>query len=176
MSLMPSLTASSTFKLIQVDEWNLSFFESVYRDVVPWAVYSHVSTGFSCADTVTSGSNVWRVWAQVTDDVQIAPSLIGIAGLCNLNFIDRSAEVVVGICKELRKGGHGEAMSKALIDFAFTTVNLRRLYSVVLEDAQSIPLLKKFGFKHEGTMKQARYRNGRFVDTMAYGLIRDEVM
>ena len=75
-----------------------------------------------------------------------------------------------------RQGYVSEALER-MIDFAFNRLKLRRLEAEVFKgNEKSAGLLKKFGFKHEGTRRKAVVckADGKIHDAEDYGLLKNE--
>jgi len=78
---------------------------------------------------------------------------------------DRSAELGYWIGKEYWGQGIATAAVKMFSEFLFNETELVRLFvSVVNENKASIRVLENNDFLHEGLLKNASYKNGRFFD------------
>ena len=101
---------------------------------------------------------------------------IGTIALMNVDFRNRHAELAIVIGnKNYWSKGYGTQMMKKLLEMAFEGLNLNRVYLHVFSfNKRAINLYKKFGFKHEGTMRNMLYRNGKYHDTYIYGLHKQE--
>jgi ribosomal-protein-alanine N-acetyltransferase len=71
-------------------------------------------------------------------------------------------------------------MSKALgalLAYAWTALpHLMRIEALVYAyNHPSIAVLRKHGFVHEGVLRKAAYKGGKFVDSWVFGLTRDMV-
>jgi RimJ/RimL family protein N-acetyltransferase len=100
--------------------------------------------------------------------------LIGTCQICGINFIDRNAELRIRIGEESERGkSYGTQASQLLLDFAFTDLNLTRIYLFVFADNEpAIRSYEKLNFVKEGTLKKHAYINGKYVDVIVMGLIR----
>lgn len=73
-----------------------------------------------------------------------------------------------------RQGFMTEAMT-AVLDYAFGTMGLNRIAAKTdPRNEASRHLLGRLGFRHEGTLRETSYLNGRFSDDMVYGVLRRE--
>ena len=64
----------------------------------------------------------------------------------------------------------------AMTKFAFENFNFNRLYANVFEfNPASEKVLQKAGYKFEGRMRKAVYKNGKFLDQMIYSILKEEV-
>ncbi len=61
------------------------------------------------------------------------------------------------------------------MDFGFRELNLHRIYMTQLAtNHTSAALERAFGFKEEGRLRDAQYKNGQYVDVMVLGVLRHE--
>ena len=59
--------------------------------------------------------------------------------------------------------------------YVFETLIMNRVWLYVdATEAQTINLLERQGFSREATLRQDRYRNGRYSDTIVMGQVRGE--
>jgi ribosomal-protein-alanine N-acetyltransferase len=101
---------------------------------------------------------------------------IGVAGLNQLDVKNRHAQlgILIGV-KELWSKGHGTEATRLLVKFAFDTLNLNRVWLHVYEDnVRGIRAYEKVGFKKEGLLRQDHFRDGKYIDTVVMGIVRDE--
>jgi len=99
---------------------------------------------------------------------------IGTAFLFNIDWINRSAEygIIIG-SKEHWSGGHGEDATKAVIDYAFLSLGLNRLYlSSSSINKMAIMCYKNSGFIEEGLLREGRYCNGKRRDVVLMSILR----
>ena len=102
--------------------------------------------------------------------------LIGNVGLHRLEQIDRRATfgIVIGD-KEAWSKGYGTEATKLIVDHGFRALNLNRIELEVFEfNLRGMRCYEKVGFVHEGTRRQAVYRNGQYYDCIEMGLLRRE--
>ena len=101
---------------------------------------------------------------------------IGLVGLVHIDNIHSTAEIylVIGDKSYWGKGVMLEA-EKLLIGWAFDKFDLQKITAPSLaENVASIVTMKKLGFKIEGTLRQEKYLQGKRVDIIQFGLLRDE--
>ena len=101
---------------------------------------------------------------------------IGNMGFFNFSHKARSAEVGIMIGnKEFWNQGYGTEAITLLLKHGFETLNLNRIMLQVYEDnPRAIRCYEKAGFIHEGSLRQARYHNGRYYDVLNMGILREE--
>jgi putative acetyltransferase len=69
--------------------------------------------------------------------------------------------------------GVGGALMRAGLDLADNWLNLTRLELEVYADNEpAIRLYERFGFEHEGTLRQHAFRDGRYVDSYMMARLR----
>ena len=101
---------------------------------------------------------------------------IGNIGLHDISWVHRHAElgIVIGE-KEYWGQGYGSDAIRTLLRFAFQEMNLHRVYLRVYEDnARGIRAYEKCGFQHEGRMREAIFRQGRYYDELRMGILCHE--
>ncbi len=102
--------------------------------------------------------------------------LTGLVGLHELDFRDRRASFGIALGEPSEWGkGYGSEATRMMMDYAFGTLNLNRVTLHVFEDnLAGIRAYEKAGFQREGVLRQHHYNEGRYVDTLAMGVLRSE--
>lgn len=120
-------------------------------------------------------------WAQIlvnghTYIASVDGVYIGTIALMKVDERNRHAELAIVIGeKDYWSKGYGSQMMHTLLEYGFEGLNLERLYLHVFSfNERAIKFYEKFNFKHEGTLRNMLYRNGKYHDLLAYGLMRDE--
>lgn len=100
------------------------------------------------------------IWFAICDEDR----LIGIAGLHNIKYIQKNAELAILIGEEKNRcKGMGSKILKMIEEYAFGTLNLHRLYAYVYDsNIFAIHFFEKCFWKKEGTLKEASFWNHRF--------------
>lgn len=101
---------------------------------------------------------------------------IGNVTLNRINWIHRTADtgLMIGRKEFWGKGYAFEAWSLTL-DYAFEHLGLRKIIAgAVVDNLASIHVLKKLGFKVEGTLRQEFLLDGEYRDAIRMGLFRSE--
>ena len=81
--------------------------------------------------------------------------------------------VDIVVHEEWQGKGVGKALMQAGLDLADNWLNLTRLELEVYTDNESaIRLYERFGFEHEGTLRQHAFRDGRYVDSYMMARLR----
>jgi len=77
--------------------------------------------------------------------------------------------------KEDRGRGYGTEALRMIVAFLFESKPIPRLEIVTTADNSAARrIAEKCGFRHEGTMRSSFYVRGRYVDSVVYGLLREE--
>jgi RimJ/RimL family protein N-acetyltransferase len=101
---------------------------------------------------------------------------IGIIGLVNMDERNASAEMrlVIGEVKEWGKG-MGEEASRLLLDYAFNSRNMHRIWLRVAEyNHRAIRLYNKCGFVEEGRSRHDHYHQGKWQDALRMSILQSE--
>lgn len=101
---------------------------------------------------------------------------IGNVKLEPINWIHRTAEfgILIGE-KDVHGKGYGTQVLRLILDYAFFTLNLRKItLGVVAENTAAVRLYKKMGFVIEGTLKEQSFHNGHYCDTYRMGLFKKD--
>lgn len=100
---------------------------------------------------------------------------IGNILLSSINWIARSGELSIMIGKEDAQGkGYGQEAWQLLARHAFEVLNLRRLEAGTAHPAME-SILKKQGWTHEGTLRQAMFLSGKYWDVKRFGILREDL-
>lgn len=101
---------------------------------------------------------------------------IGNCGIGPIDWRCRHGEVGIFIGeKSLWNQGYGTESMRLLLRHGFQTLNLNRVFLRVYEtNLGGIRAYEKAGFVHEGRMRQAEYRAGRFLDVLLMSVLRSE--
>ena len=102
--------------------------------------------------------------------------LIGTTGLHDLEFRNRHAQFGISLGDKNEWGkGYGTEATRLMLGHAFATLNLNRVWLHVYEyNQRGMRSYEKVGFRREGVLRQDTFRDGRYWDTIAMGLLREE--
>ena len=111
-------------------------------------------------------------WAMIkTADKQ----MIGYIGLVNIDAENDHAEIGYILLPEFQKNGFMHEAMQAVIDFSFEKLCVHRLSATVdPENMASSKVLEKCGFKLEGHLREHEIFEGRYLDSLIYGLLNRE--
>lgn len=109
-------------------------------------------------------------------DLAVQRKHIGNIALKRIDPVVRSAEFTIVIGDKTCWGeGYSKEATRLLLDHAFFSLNLRRVFCGTF--ASNVPMrhLAAFlGMKEEGRRRQAAFKRNRFLDVIEYGLLRSE--
>jgi RimJ/RimL family protein N-acetyltransferase len=102
--------------------------------------------------------------------------LIGYAGICGISEANRSGEYFIFIGDRNQWGkGFGTITTHEILKYGFDKLNLNRIMLTVSEPNKGgIRAYLKAGFKFEGRLRQACYRDGKFHDKIIMSVLRSE--
>ena len=98
---------------------------------------------------------------------------VGNVSLQHIHPLNRSAElaIIVGD-KSCRGQGIGEEACRAIVAHGITALNLQRIACGTLATNHGmIAVARKLGFEQEGVLRQAAFKDGRYIDVLLYGLL-----
>ncbi len=101
---------------------------------------------------------------------------IGTFALMHIDACQRHAEVGAGIGDPAYwGGGYGSDAMLLIVEYAFEWLDLRRLYlTTMAHNVRAQQQVEKCGFRREGSRRHWQYLDGRRIDMLVYGLLRDE--
>jgi RimJ/RimL family protein N-acetyltransferase len=71
--------------------------------------------------------------------------------------------------------GYGTDAIRVLLRFAFREMNLNRVWLITGENnPRALACYRKCGFREEGRLRQDRYVEGRYWDTILMGILRED--
>jgi RimJ/RimL family protein N-acetyltransferase len=102
--------------------------------------------------------------------------LVGSCQLLGISPTHRKAELQIRIGESDARGrGYGKEVVELLLDFAFRDLNLHRVELTVLEGNEpAVRTYTSAGFVREGTLRQAAFIDGQYVDLICMSILRDE--
>jgi len=101
---------------------------------------------------------------------------IGNVNLTSIHPINRSAEFSIFIGdKSYWSKGCGSEATVAMVEHGFNDLNLNRIYLTVLENnKRAIKTYNRIGFKKEGILKEAVYKNSRFHNVILMSVLKKD--
>jgi RimJ/RimL family protein N-acetyltransferase len=101
---------------------------------------------------------------------------IGTIGLFDLDLRNGNAGLGISVGDPGDTGrGLGTDMLRALVGWAFDTLRLERVWLDVYDfNPRARAVYERVGFVHEGTLRHAVFREGRFVDVHVMAILANE--
>jgi len=101
--------------------------------------------------------------------------LVGMCAIANIDNTNMRAELGYWIGKRHWGKGYGKEAVRLMLNFAFATLRLNRVCAKVLVgNERSIRLLGPLGFKKEGIAREGVFHMGKFMDDIAFSILRSE--
>ena len=102
--------------------------------------------------------------------------LIGTVGLENINHTHRVASLGIFIGdKDYLSKGYGTEAIRLLLDYGFNYINLHRIQLHVMSfNERALKCYKKCGFKETGLLRENRFVNGKYYDTISMDILENE--
>jgi RimJ/RimL family protein N-acetyltransferase len=101
---------------------------------------------------------------------------VGLVSLTNIDSVHRHAEFHILVGDSVPRGeGIGTAATVAMLRHGFLDLNLHRIYLFVLKtNPAAIRVYEKAGFRLEGTLREAAFKDGLFQDLLMMGMLSSE--
>ncbi|MFW6083312.1 MAG: GNAT family N-acetyltransferase [Thermoplasmatota archaeon] len=100
---------------------------------------------------------------------------IGMVSLFKVNKNSGNAEIGLWITPEHQEEGFGTESTELIVQYGFDELRMHRLHAKVFDDnPRSINIWEKLNFKKEGVMREASFKNGKYVNVLIYGLLKKE--
>ena len=104
--------------------------------------------------------------------------LIGVCGLCYINWVNGNADLSLYIGKNdcyIDDTGLAEESCKILFKYAFGELRLNRIWTEIYTiDKKKIALYKKLGMNIDGTLRESYFYNGKFIDSYIFSVLKKE--
>lgn len=121
-----------------------------------------------------------RRLAEAGDETHNLVAVVGdkVVGMFSLHTFTRprrqhAATIGLTVHDNWHGKGVGTALMRVGIDLADNWLNLTRLELEVYTDNEpAVRLYERFGFEHEGLLRQHAYRDGRYVDAYTMARLR----
>lgn len=100
---------------------------------------------------------------------------LGTVSLKNISKVNKCAEYAIVVRSIARGTGVAKVATENIIDYAFHTLKLHKVYLNVLEkNERARHFYEKCGFEYEGTAKDAIMLNGNYESLAWYGKINNK--
>ncbi len=105
-----------------------------------------------------------------------ADKLIGTLGLEKIDHMNRTATLGIFIGdKEYLSKGYGTEAIRLLLDYGFNYMNLHSIKLDLMScNERALKCYKKCGFKEAGRIRENRFTNGKYYDTISMDILENE--
>ena len=120
---------------------------------------------------------VMALWFEepYTSFVEENDRFIGVVELMDIDTLHRHTEIQIIIHSEFQGHGYAQAAMRAGIEYAFTVLNMHKVYLYVdVKNSAAIHIYKKIGFIPEGTLRQHFFAEGEYHDSLMMGIFPHE--
>ena len=102
--------------------------------------------------------------------------LIGTISLEKIDYMNRTATLGIFIGeKEYLSKGYGTEAIRLLLDYGFNYMNLHSIELDLMSfNERALKCYKKCGFKETGRIRENRFINGRYYDTIVMNILENE--
>ncbi|UCC78535.1 MAG: GNAT family N-acetyltransferase [Candidatus Zixiibacteriota bacterium] len=99
--------------------------------------------------------------------------VIGMLTLIRKNHMQGQIGWSLGV--EYRGLGYATEAAKALIEYGFSILGLHRIYAdTTSENSASWRVMERLGMRKEACLKEAEFRDGKWLDFLTYGVLASE--
>ncbi len=99
-------------------------------------------------------------------------ALVGMIGLHHISRVHRKAAIGYWLASNAQGRGIATAACRALVKHAFDELKLHRLsIECAVDNLPSRAIPERLGFKHEATLRDDLYSDGRFHDVAVYARV-----
>jgi len=100
---------------------------------------------------------------------------LGQVSLFMIDSVSRKAELAIVLTPGNLEKGYGSEALKLLLSFGFDQINLNRIWLTVnANNHRAIHVYEKAGFVREGVLRQDRFINGHYEDTVIMSILRED--
>lgn len=99
---------------------------------------------------------------------------VGVCGLTNISYVHRTAEFSIYIALEFQRHGYATMALKTLFDYGFLECGMNRIYGETFDGNPGMVIYDKLGMIKEGTLKESYYKQGKFINSHIYRVLRSE--
>lgn len=136
--------------------------------------FENIATSRQMLDLLAglAGKGAGIRWAVV---LKAGGRVIGTCGFHNVKDEHSRAEMGYEMGKEYWGRGLMAEALQAILRHGYGAMNFNRIEAFVnVGNARSVRILKRLGFKLDGTLREYEYARGRFVDQHCFSLLRSD--
>jgi len=102
---------------------------------------------------------------------------VGLVELVEINHIHRRAEFQIIVAPDHQGQGYATEATRMAMDYAFTVLNLYKLFLVVdVENERAIAVYKKLGFQEEGMLRNEFFVDGVYRDAYRMAVFQPDYL
>ncbi len=106
--------------------------------------------------------------------LEVRGKLVGSITLNSIRWFNHKAKISVFIKKSEQNKGYAKRCLNIIINHCFNMLNFHRLEAEIVDyNEKSIKLFESLGFEQEGTLREAKYYEGKYHDIYVYGLLKN---
>lgn len=108
---------------------------------------------------------------------ETAGERVGLVELVEINHIHRRAEFQIIIAPAHQGKGYATAATRLAMDYAFTVLNLYKLYLIVdCANERAVKVYAKLGFTEEGRLREEFFVDGEYRDVLRMAMFQPEYL
>ena len=101
--------------------------------------------------------------------------IVGVVSLSNIEHLNQKAEISIIMGEvEYRKLHYVVEVLRLVLEHAFNTLNLQRIYAGSLHNKFVELCCRALGFSREGILRKDVYKNGEYCDVYLFAILREE--
>ncbi len=98
----------------------------------------------------------------------------GVCGFTSIDKHNQSAEFSLYIGPEYQRLGYGFRALCLLLCHGFQDHNFNRIWGETFDRNPAIRMFRNMGMKEEGRLQQAYFREGKFIDSLIFSIVRSQ--
>lgn len=108
---------------------------------------------------------------------EVGGERVGLVELVEINHIHRRAEFQIIIAPTHQGKGYATVATRLAMDYAFTVLNLYKLYLIVdCDNQRAIRVYEKLGFREEGRLRHEFFVGGDYRDVLRMATFQTEYL
>ena len=115
---------------------------------------------------------------QINYSIVLSENQDSLIGNCNIQIDWKNRVGMIGIMigeKEYWGKGYGTEALRMLVKYGFNTLNLNRIeLETYAFNTRALKSYNKVGFKQEGLKRNSYFKNGKYIDSIIMGLLKEE--
>jgi RimJ/RimL family protein N-acetyltransferase len=101
--------------------------------------------------------------------------LVGLFTVSNLDYINNNCETSIIIDSKYRNSNIFYASHDLVLKYIFFQLNMERINArVISTNKASLIACLTYGFKKEGVLRKAAYKNGNYVDVILLSMLKED--